>query len=158
MSTPEAAMGDQPITELVVTEAIAPATGDLDGSGCCGRNTVLAIAFAVAILLLILILWQVARPRRRDRFDSADISRRLASKGWIFLAMPGCHFCKLQKDLLPNYPRVLEVSKGKIVGGYTSTPPVDISGVTGFPTWINAKTKEKKVGLQKEADLEGMAK
>ncbi len=78
--------------------------------------------------------------------------------------MQGCSKCTQQKNMLcSKFTNIVETDgkgnqlppakKGKVV-----IPPLPLSQVKQFPTWVNGKTGEVKVGLQSESSLLQMAK
>ena len=72
--------------------------------------------------------------------------------GWQLYTLKGCGHCDKQLDNLPNFNTYIKYERGN------PTPIVNnISGelyprekINGFPLWYNSKTKEVKMGYQKD--------
>jgi hypothetical protein len=70
----------------------------------------------------------------------------LANAGWVLYSRAGCGYCERQMaELGGAYPRAVHCS------------PASCANVTAFPTWVNTRTGERRVGLQGRAALLSMA-
>lgn len=117
-----------------------------------GKGTAKTLTIAVAIVLVIIILFYVLTPSR------GGISSKLAKNGWILYTRDGCGYCTKQlNELGGHYPKIVRCAQGgKLIKSDVDNPPLTCGQITGFPTWVNTKTGDKKVGLQKHHDLESM--
>lgn len=136
-----------PPTALPTTYYSPPTNGSDDDS----QATMRVLVTAMAIVLIILLLYFIMAPRR-------SLSSRLARCGWVLYVRDGCGYCSRQMDILNgHYPKIVECGKdGTQVNTTCANPPFQCSQVSGFPYWANTVTKETKVGLQKQGDLEKM--
>lgn len=114
------------------------------------RRAVLALALALVVVLSILILYRVLVPRA--------LASGLARNGWTVYLLRGCGHCDRQAALLSGFHMVVRYGPdGKLLGGYTKTPPLAFGDIKAFPCWYNLLTGEKRLGFQDVAALEKMA-
>jgi hypothetical protein len=118
----------------------------------CNHNHVLMIA-AVVVITLFILSWYAY-------YSSPNLCTTLTNCGWVVYYMQGCGYCDSQKTVLKNsFSRYVEFDGNKnLVGGYTTTPPVPVSEISGFPTWVNTRTGNVTVGMQDEKALWNMTR
>jgi len=114
-----------------------------------------AVLIAVAVVLVVVLAVCVYQRH------FAGLADRLGASGWLLFTMPGCHFCSEQTAVLGiAYPGTVVCSSDRAVQvdavGDNREEPL-CADMDGFPTWYNARTKEKRSGLQSRTDLEKMA-
>ena len=96
-----------------------------------------------AVLIVLIIVVAVAVDRRRN------LARRLANRGWVLYTKPGCGYCTRQlAELGGPYPRQIDCS---------GTNPL-CAHISSFPTWVNSRTRDTRVGLQSREELLAMLK
>jgi hypothetical protein len=106
------------------------------------------IGIAAVIVMMIIIIYLIW-----SSFDMG-IAQRLSMAGWVLYLSDGCEFCNQQLKILKTQNYHPSIKCGVYSGDSTHIP---CSELTGFPTWYNVHTKEKRVGLQKLHDLKTMA-
>jgi hypothetical protein len=115
----------------------------------CQDDSITLIGIAAIIIMIIIIIYLIW-----TSFDM-DLARRLSMAGWVLYLSDGCEFCKKQLNILKTHNYQPHIKCG--VYSESMTPPIPCSEVTGFPTWYNVHTKEKRVGLQNLRELKTMA-
>jgi hypothetical protein len=151
MSTDQPSILDSVVSTQQSSNSGYLGNGPDDQSGF-GKGGAKTIAIAVAVVLVIILLYYMMSPQR------GGVSSKLAKKGWILYTRDGCGYCTKQlKELGGHYPKIVRCAQGgTLVKSDVNDPPSTCAQITGFPTWINTKTGDKKVGFQKQHDLEAM--
>lgn len=121
-----------------------------------------ALAGAAVLVLLLLLIAQI--------WVGRSLAHRLDSAGWQLHTMQGCPACVMQEALLgdsqtvPIFPCVQLTTEEGTEARTQERETVRSRGYTvcaenteGYPMWYNAKTQEKRHGLQRRADLMQMA-
>jgi hypothetical protein len=117
--------------------------------------TVVALIILL-IILIIVVLHRLLSPEWKKR----GLAGALADREWILYTRPGCGYCTKQMDVLGGgySKRVVCVSGASTAAGSMSEleGPLKCKEVSGFPTWVNARTGKVKTGLRDRAELDAM--
>jgi thiol-disulfide isomerase/thioredoxin len=81
--------------------------------------------------------------------DKSNVTYDLVQTGWVMYASEWCGYCKQQIDILKTFSPAFVNDKRNVI--------YNAKDVSVFPTWINKKTNDKKLGLQTLEKLREMA-